>query len=577
MRTLRFHPTLAAAAFALLGLIAPCSAQQIGPANAALPAAGAARTERTDRDLRTGQGWVILADADGRGGGAELHHAPPEDATRKVTAATLRPVAPLTARPEFMAAIGDRVYLATGQRISSVRAFRITGPGGWDYLPRNDTVSEPPLPDNSTILGLAGSPFGPAALTRSPAGEFDLQILGDDGWLRAPLPTLPRSATLQLLGTPGGLRLLEQPATGPVRIWDGKVTVERGADPGPDDSSRSAGKASIEWKPAGEFALPPELVRSGDARPLAWRAATIDRALVVWAHHGTELLIWAAHAGRLVPVQTVPGVPDAFAVLPLVDDGLLRIYWVDRPAGRAVAVTPAARTAIDAATVQVREVSTSTGRLLYSGGLKVGGIISHTDFTLLTLGLCAAMSAALIFIVRGGPRPPIVLPDGAALAPPGRRLVAWFLDFVPAVVACGIVFNLAPSAVIAGFVTGDGEYGAIPLLVALAIAAAHSAICEAVWGRSLGKLLMGLDVVAMQRVPASTEGESAKTDAAPAAGSVRVTEPFVWQAVVRSAIRFLLFPLAGLLLMDPNWRHPGDILARTVVIERAEEPDEPEE
>lgn len=582
MRTLRFHLKLAAAAFALLGLAALAPAQQIGVggASAELAAAGAPRTEHTDRDLRTGHGWVILTDGEGRAG--ELHHAPPQDATRKVTAATLRPVTPLPARPEFMAAVGERVYLATGQRIASVRTFRITGPGGWDYLPSADVISEPPLPEGSTILGLAGSPLGPAALTRSVSGELDIQLLGEDGWLRAALPSVPRSATLHLIGGPTGLRLLEQPASGPVRIWDGKVTIERGADPGPDESTRLPGKASIDWRLSGEFALPPELLRPGDARPLAWHAATVGQTLIVWAHHSTELLIWAAHGGRLVPLQIVPGVPSVFAVLPLPDDGLLRVYWVERAAGPApvAGISPGARPAIDAATVQVREVSTTTGRILYSGGLKVGGIISHTDFTLLTLGLCAAMSAALIFIVRGGPRPPIVLPEGAALAPPGRRLVAWFLDFVPAVVVSGMAFNLAPSGVITGFLTGDGEYGAVPLLVALGFAAAHSAICEAVWGRSLGKLLMGLDVVAMQRVPAppaDATSTPAAPDATPPTGSVRVTEPLAWQAITRSAIRFLLFPLTGLLLMDPNWRHPGDVLARTVVIERAQEPEEPEE
>ena len=90
---------------------------------------------------------------------------------------------------------------------------------------------------------------------------------------------------------------------------------------------------------------------------------------------------------------------------------------------------------------------------------------------------------------------------------------------------------------------------------------------------------MGLDVVAMQRVtpPATDTADSTPPDANPPTGSVRVTEPAVWQAVTRSAIRFPLFPLTALLLMDPNWRHPGDVLARTVVIERAQDPEEPEE
>jgi hypothetical protein len=53
-----------------------------------------------------------------------------------------------------------------------------------------------------------------------------------------------------------------------------------------------------------------------------------------------------------------------------------------------------------------------------------------------------------------------------------------------------------------------------------------------------------------------------------------IGRPTLVQALVRNAVRWLAPPLAALVLFDPNWRHPGDVLSRTVVLTAATPPEE---
>lgn len=542
------------------------AAQQIGPAPMQLAGAGAPPSEREAGDLRSGHGWVVLWDGEGRDG--ELFHIPPLNSTRKITAASLRLVTPLRNRPDLAAAGGDHVYMAFGPRIGSVRVLRINAPGGWEYLPVGDVAGEPPLPEGATPISMACGPT-PLVLARTVSGAIELFALADDGWARAALPPGVDPSRVMLLSAGDGFRLLEHGRPGAeVRMWGGSLKIEASA-PATEDRTPEPARASVTWTKAESFTLPSELV-TAEGRSPPWRAAMVDQRIVIWVRLDDGLHLWTVAAGAAQPLATLADAPAAFTLAPVWGAGTVRVYWITGNGAAKPQVGPAGRSAIDPRTVQVREVSATTGRVLFSGGLSVGGAISRNDFTLLAFGFAAAMAAALIFIIRGDQKLPIVLPEGAALAPPGRRLIAWVLDLTPALIASGAVFNLSPAGVIATVGTNEGGSGMLPLAVAVALAILHTGISESLWGRSLGKFVMGLDVVQLRRKPAPPGGDAA------ADGPVEPVLPGLWPAMVRSAVRFGLAPLAGLLLLDPNWRHPADFLCRTVVIERAL-PDEDDE
>ena len=209
------------------------------------------------------------------------------------------------------------------------------------------------------------------------------------------------------------------------------------------------------------------------------------------------------------------------------------------------------------------------GRVMYSGHQSgTQGAISPGDFHLLTLLMGCAIAGVLLFVMRTEQKFQPILPAGASLAHPGKRLAAWVFDFIPAVILSGALFSATPGQVIAGLAMHDSMVDALPFFAAIAIALLRSAIMEHTTGASLGKMLMGLSVIAYQRRPAAASTDST----APATGSVEITRPLLWQAFSRGLIRWCLFPLGATILFDPNTRHAGDMLARTLVVEITPEP-----
>ena len=103
------------------------------------------------------------------------------------------------------------------------------------------------------------------------------------------------------------------------------------------------------------------------------------------------------------------------------------------------------------------------------------------------------------------------------------------------------------------------------------ICAVLCAAFEATIGASPGKVVVGARVLCLRPVKPAVEGKREPGEPV----LLRAVRLSVGAAVARNAIRWLMPPLGLALVADNNWRHPGDMLAGSVVVVRAA--DEPAE
>ena len=82
---------------------------------------------------------------------------------------------------------------------------------------------------------------------------------------------------------------------------------------------------------------------------------------------------------------------------------------------------------------------------------------------------------------------------------------------------------------------------------AIGLTILHAGVCEWQWGRSMGKFLMGL------RVVSTREGS--------VGGGLGAR-----QAATRNLVRWIVPLLAVFAMLDKYGRHPGDLLAGTMVV-----------
>lgn len=90
--------------------------------------------------------------------------------------------------------------------------------------------------------------------------------------------------------------------------------------------------------------------------------------------------------------------------------------------------------------------------------------------------------------------PPPSLPEGTALAGPGRRMGAFALDFIPAVAIASLVWRLEFWEVLDPARILHSPQGIWPLLTSLVLFAVLGALSEAFWGTTPGKWATGCRV-----------------------------------------------------------------------------------
>lgn len=167
--------------------------------------------------------------------------------------------------------------------------------------------------------------------------------------------------------------------------------------------------------------------------------------------------------------------------------------------------------------------------------------------------LLTALTGTMLVVILVRPLSPgeCRFQPGSRPAELTRRLAALGLDVAPCL-ALSLVLTGANVTALGHFPLWAPTAGeAWPLILATALLAGYSFVCEVLWGRTIGKALLGLRVARVTGEP-----------------------PGVGRLFVRNlvkAIVLLLPPLMILVLLNAYRQQLGDIVAGTVVVEDAPE------
>lgn len=575
--------------WALLGSFAagPRAVGAQAPVQYLAPGASAPLEPTAAPDLTTGHAWSLLPAISGSD--SVLLHWPPRDG-ELAGPGTLRPALQLMARPTGLAAWGDTVHLVyerdrgrgengatvSQRRVASVQAAR--GPAGtWEYLPAGRTRAEPPLPGDGDLAGFVATPVGPAALLgpEGAPGPLRLVVLQGGAWVEQPLPRGAEGANAATL-----LPLARGPA---LALWRGGAKLELWTS----EATRAEGRATIAWAatpraytlpeppgPAGESGSPRLLWLEGTLLAVEPRPQAGGRTVDVHA--------WILTSDAAVPLTTLEGLGAPISAVGLAGAGRLGLVFAEGPAaappapgapGASAAPAPAPRG--PARGYRVREVGAADGAVRFEGPARSEALLTPRDYSVLLLVVGSVLAMVLLFVLRGENGQTVILPRHASLATPGKRSLAALMDFAPALIVGSWIHGVAPAEVLSLTVLLGGGVGVGPLATVLALAMVHTTAGELLWGRSLGKSLVGCEVVGLSRRRAEAPpAEDGEVRGAETVGSLTVGPPTPAQAVVRNIVKWFALPLGLLMFLDPNTRHPGDLAGRTLVVHREdEEPD----
>lgn len=544
--------------------------------------------------LAPGHGWMTIRDD--RDQSTILLHLPPRGVGTDDWG-TVRIAPGVAQQIDAIASEGNRVWMALTpergasgmlRRMVTISAEPSIG-GAWHYPPGRPEVL-PPLPGRDELVGFAGTPRGPVALTRSRSEsggqssvqDWSLHILVAGAWRSLSLPW-PSDEDLPAAGTT--IRLVRKaPAAaqtpsvdaGGVRIMifppaAGAYSVLTAAIPASVADSAATQPLTLQWSketwPVTGLSRPDNSILAPDAVFDVTDGRTAQLVAASWLDGGSLELVALRPSGASL-MRSIEGVPREHRIAPVDGTASVAVLWWEI-AGRDRGTGDAGSTARDpvpgstaARRFTIVEVSALSGKEFYRGTAESGGLISGSEFKILAIALLLLTTVVLLFALRAEPTASLQLPGRFAPADPLRRIFAAAADLVPGILIAAFSMGLEPEAMLspAIFVGPSAEPGS--WLLALAFTIVHCTLGEAMTGRSLGKALAGCEVASMRRDP-----QTGKIDLGP----VRA-----WQALVRNLIRWGVPVLGILLLIDGGRRHPADAAARTVVVIRLEE-DEDEE
>lgn len=489
-------------------------------------------------------GWVALpADKDGRIAG--LYHFP-----SIIEPGAARAGPRLVGMPTQLVAGADRLLLVTDEiasppppapttgnaperfsaapaqrRVQAVGVRPGVAPGYFDYRPANrapETLPSIPNWGRLEAVALAGStPL--ALLTPSDAspgpGVRTLLALRGLEWSALPLPAdLDPARPARLIADDQRAVLLQTEPGAATRVWSADAEALR--------------------------------ARAGSAPPAPqWRLETLPDA------PGADLFMLSA--GQVIAADVSPA--DHVRLTALRASGAHRLANVDVPgADRAVfpvgeRVYTVWRAADGDPRLYVAVASSLTGEVLYSGPVGSDPIVSGRELHTLALMIGFILLTVMIFALRpdAAQRQATALPEGWSLAGPARRAAAVALDLVPGLLIGAALFRVRPADMLSAALLSPDLLmrDVAAFLTAIAITIAHSAVGECLAGRTLGKCALGLRVV-------SLDGR----------------RPSPWQALARSALKYLCPPLALFMVLDAMSRHPADVLTGSAVIRKAPAP-----
>jgi hypothetical protein len=218
----------------------------------------------------------------------------------------------------------------------------------------------------------------------------------------------------------------------------------------------------------------------------------------------------------------------------------------------------------------LREVSASTGRLLFAGTLTPTSPVTVGDYRMLGLLMALTIATAIAFLGKRPGDVSVSLPAKTALAAPVARVLASSVDLIAACII-GTSLWRTPLASLWDSQWWGTATSLWTFVTILAVGIVLNAVLESATGRSLGKIFAGIYVVqafALERTP-----RDPFTRAQP-----RVAKRLsIVRSLARNALKWLspLVALAGILTLTR--RHRGDEWAVACVVEFLADEDENEE
>lgn len=553
----------------------------------------------------SGHGWVFLPTGAPEGGGARsveaasgfLLHIVPRQAVQRASVGSVRLVLPLTRPPLALASWRGTVMLlqgppadnVSGPAARTVSTFSASGPlapGTWRYRPGDRLQLRATLPADSvprSMVGgeMPGSATGPVVVWERVNGagggrdSLEIAVLNDAGEWRIlqPPPEFPGTAAegeAHAIGTVGGVLVAVRPSgDAAFSLWRASPDVSVRGTPG---GAAESLPIAVRWERAGVAAVPPALRSTGvrtigpDASGWLWRDA--GQTLLA-ARDGESVTLWRLDPTRAVEVWRSSKQTGLLGALVVGGIDAVTLLSYDALGGAA----PRGPTAPEAGRLRVVEVS-------HLSGAVIADVAAHTDgfFTRAEMGVLWALfiligTVILVVVLQVDGPQELQLPEGTALATPGRRVLACAMDVALAVGVTSLLFGGSPSLWLAP--TTSASASLLPLASVLVAGFLMSTVGEATIGGSPGKLLAGVRVLGL--VPASKGaipqgGEAVRGSPSGAAPRAAV----IWtagrvrfhQACLRNAVRWFMPPIGTLLMVNNNWRHPGDVVARTVVVVR---------
>lgn len=457
-------------------------------------------------------------------------------------AGRMRAASSLRGAPIAMAAHDQTVYLAFAPtddgpiEINSLSAVPTSVQDHWVRQPRDRLRFLPSIEGADELLGLAHDGDHLVAMVRT-TGVVELLQLERNTWTPMDAqPGLDASFEQKLFSTRWGLVVAER--------GNEVFTLHAYAD------GSWHRRALTQVLAAAEAALGPVEIVGIETGDVIGVARADSRAQVVSLREEGWSVLGETDA---------PGEPFAATILP--STSRLVLVWTEAERRKQPVESSLPGPEVETPVRRVLEFSLIEGRVLYSGPAVVGAPVSVSEFRNLAFLLILIMGLILLVVLRPVPADgAIVLPPGLAIAGPGRRLLATLIDatiglwIVARLLDLSLLEVLGPIAVPE---TGSLEIG--PLVLAIIVNVLHCTFGEAFLGRTFGKWMTGLIVARVD--PAS---------AALPAGQFRPPTPI--RALGRNLIKWFLPPVSMLALSDPSGRHRGDLVARTAVLCRANEP-----
>ncbi len=422
--------------------------------------------------------------------------------------------------PIAIAAKNESVYLVYPSvyandrrlmRVYSSSAFPSPLGGLWTVDPPTRLRSEQPIELDAQLLDLQATDDTLYALLVDADSTHHLMRLDPGAWTRLAMPEGLNTKRLDM-----------------VAIADRIVLVDRA---GTSFNATMYDPQSQQWQP-----LP-------DALPLGKHTQLLSgqRAITAidWDDNALARLRTWSPAGLFTLADGLELPSDArYAVLDS-SSTLLGLRVIEQDPG---SIEPGAA----AEEIELTELDLLDSTLRYRGPPLASTPVSADEFRFLVGMMMLVMVGVLVVVILPDRSDAMQLPEGFAIADPGRRLIATMLDVVLVASIVGRFFDLSASEILtlSVIIRPDNAWAVIPATIIAGVL--YATLSEWLMGATPAKLIVGLRVVRAQAGPSE--------------------RPKLWSALVRNIVKWVLPPVAALALVDPEAMHRGDRASRSLVV-----------